>query len=119
MVQDFYIQEVRRLEHGEEGAAGEVFDGLLRQHLTACCETLRLPVTERLWRGWHSVLRVLEVPHAQCRVEQAQEVANEFDWLTGAERRRERDDLDPFSRCLLYTPPSPRDRQKSRMPSSA
>ena len=28
--------------------------------------------------------------------------------------------LDPYSRdCLLYTSPSPRDRQKSRMPSSA
>ena len=25
----------------------------------------------------------------------------------------------PFSACLLYTSPSPRDRQKSRMPSSA
>ena len=28
-------------------------------------------------------------------------------------------DLDPDSTCLLYTSPSPRDRQKSRMPSSA
>ena len=28
--------------------------------------------------------------------------------------------LDPrFGNCLLYTSPSPRDRQKSRMPSSA
>ena len=27
--------------------------------------------------------------------------------------------LDNFSNCLLYTSPSPRDRQKSRMPSSA
>ena len=27
-------------------------------------------------------------------------------------------DLDPWD-CLLYTSPSPRDRQKSRMPSSA
>ena len=27
--------------------------------------------------------------------------------------------LDEISRCLLYTSPSPRDRQKSRMPSSA
>ena len=27
--------------------------------------------------------------------------------------------LDAFSHCLLYTSPSPRDRQKSRMPSSA
>ena len=25
----------------------------------------------------------------------------------------------PYSSCLLYTSPSPRDRQKSRMPSSA
>ena len=28
-------------------------------------------------------------------------------------------DLDRFKTCLLYTSPSPRDRQKSRMPSSA
>ena len=28
-------------------------------------------------------------------------------------------DVFPFSICLLYTSPSPRDRQKSRMPSSA
>ena len=28
-------------------------------------------------------------------------------------------DLAPDSDCLLYTSPSPRDRQKSRMPSSA
>ena len=27
--------------------------------------------------------------------------------------------LDKFKDCLLYTSPSPRDRQKSRMPSSA
>ena len=28
-------------------------------------------------------------------------------------------DVDPNNICLLYTSPSPRDRQKSRMPSSA
>ena len=28
-------------------------------------------------------------------------------------------DPDAFGGCLLYTSPSPRDRQKSRMPSSA
>ena len=27
--------------------------------------------------------------------------------------------LAPLAHCLLYTSPSPRDRQKSRMPSSA
>ena len=30
-----------------------------------------------------------------------------------------RDVIEPDERCLLYTSPSPRDRQKSRMPSSA
>ena len=32
---------------------------------------------------------------------------------------RQRENLDVFGFCLLYTSPSPRDRQKSRMPSSA
>ena len=27
--------------------------------------------------------------------------------------------LDPYMRCLLYTSPSPRDTERSRMPSSA
>eukprot|EP00828_Plagiopyla_frontata_P049580 TRINITY_DN9937_c0_g1_i1.p1 TRINITY_DN9937_c0_g1~~TRINITY_DN9937_c0_g1_i1.p1 ORF type:complete len:176 (+),score=27.60 TRINITY_DN9937_c0_g1_i1:360-887(+) len=33
--------------------------------------------------------------------------------------RRENSRLDYYINCLLYTSPSPRDRQKSRMPSSA
>ena len=32
---------------------------------------------------------------------------------------KQREKLDSSSSCLLYTSPSPRDRQKSRMPSSA
>ena len=36
-----------------------------------------------------------------------------------AARRRGRRDATQRGRCLLYTSPSPRDRQKSRMPSSA
>jgi len=31
----------------------------------------------------------------------------------------DQDEIDLFGNCLLYTSPSPRDRQKSRMPSSA
>ena len=34
-------------------------------------------------------------------------------------RFQERDDFSHVTDCLLYTSPSPRDRQKSRMPSSA
>ena len=32
---------------------------------------------------------------------------------------RKNEDLEKLYSCLLYTSPSPRDRQKSRMPSSA
>src|SRR5665213_2221894 len=40
--------------------------------------------------------------------------------LAGAEVGRKLDvGLQPVIECLLYTSPSPRDRQKSRMPSSA
>ena len=39
--------------------------------------------------------------------------------LIGEELRKNKDDLGRLVSCLLYTSPSPRDRQKSRMPSSA
>ena len=42
---------------------------------------------------------------------------NEF-WV-GDQSTTDRDSLLLSLRCLLYTSPSPRDRQKSRMPSSA
>ena len=35
------------------------------------------------------------------------------------EESRTRDKVEDLFGCLLYTSPSPRDRQKSRMPSSA
>ena len=37
----------------------------------------------------------------------------------GMEHRDATDDQVTIDSCLLYTSPSPRDRQKSRMPSSA
>ena len=40
--------------------------------------------------------------------------------LSSGQRDREiEENIDEVERCLLYTSPSPRDRQKSRMPSSA
>ena len=45
-----------------------------------------------------------------------------IEWLKSGigESRKEPEDLeDALLACLLYTSPSPRDRQKSRMPSSA
>ena len=45
-----------------------------------------------------------------------------YDWLLKCKHRKllnESQLLDHIETCLLYTSPSPRDRQKSRMPSSA
>ena len=40
-------------------------------------------------------------------------------WTDGSICDAEILELEPILACLLYTSPSPRDRQKSRMPSSA
>ena len=37
----------------------------------------------------------------------------------GIDNEPNADQIDKLKACLLYTSPSPRDRQKSRMPSSA
>ena len=42
-----------------------------------------------------------------------------YDDDLGASALAQAADLAVFAHCLLYTSPSPRDRQKSRMPSSA
>ena len=39
--------------------------------------------------------------------------------LAAVDHQRARKEFDKYKDCLLYTSPSPRDRQKSRMPSSA
>ena len=49
-------------------------------------------------------------------------IASYAGWIGGADTRTlaPADLVDEWvDRCLLYTSPSPRDRQKSRMPSSA
>ena len=58
----------------------------------------------RVWEAMH-------VAHALSRSAEFDLVHNQLDWLPLA--------LDHFCHCLLYTSPSPRDRTRSRMPSSA
>ena len=41
------------------------------------------------------------------------------DQVKALKKKFPHDDEAPYKICLLYTSPSPRDRQKSRMPSSA
>ena len=51
---------------------------------------------------------------------QAWEYRNDYTFEMGQRRRAEAKAKAPhYKACLLYTSPSPRDRQKSRMPSSA
>ena len=40
-------------------------------------------------------------------------------WISFPDLHQKICDLDCFKDCLLYTSPSPRDRTRSRMPSSA
>ena len=40
-------------------------------------------------------------------------------WLTTTREHYDEFKMEKYPTCLLYTSPSPRDRQKSRMPSSA
>ena len=44
---------------------------------------------------------------------------NEIDLFSSERIHRNRKDQESFNSCLLYTSPSPRDRTRSRMPSSA
>ena len=46
-------------------------------------------------------------------------VVPDDDWDRSTKLAFEREMLGLYVSCLLYTSPSPRDRQKSRMPSSA
>ena len=67
------------------------------------------------------------IPHLLCPVvTDMKDATNALRWSVGEMERRYKlmsklgvRNLSGFNRCLLYTSPSPRDRQKSRMPSSA
>ena len=56
------------------------------------------------------------VDSLERRVDRRQELESE---LGSWDRQAQQLGLDRSTSCLLYTSPSPRDRQKSRMPSSA
>ena len=57
-----------------------------------------------------------ESPYDQIVIIRSVVPSRETGFLPGTKQEKE----DPYTKpCLLYTSPSPRDRQKSRMPSSA
>src|SRR5674476_306826 len=79
-----------------------------------------VPLARALVAGGIRMLEVtLRTPQALACIEAiAKEVPES---VVGAGTVRSRSDVQAATRagCLLYTSPSPRDRQKSRMPSSA
>ena len=60
---------------------------------------------------WH----FKDLPHPKTLKDSVKSVYGRLKTDTSVVKKK----IDPFESCLLYTSPSPRDRQKSRMPSSA
>ena len=65
-----------------------------------------------------------EIAIEETKTQPESRTARFAQWLMDRDAKREEKEsnlegLMKFNICLLYTSPSPRDRQKSRMPSSA
>ena len=65
------------------------------------------PVAPRI-----SIVNTIEAQHLRTYKEENPEL---YDMLNDAYKQN----LPPYTTCLLYTSPSPRDKRQSRMPSSA
>ena len=65
---------------------------------------------------WH--FAVVSDPEIKSRIREAAE-KEEQEFYGGKAPQAWLDALEQFGTCLLYTSPSPRDRTRSRMPSSA
>ena len=69
---------------------------------------------------WHDSGDVQDLDHLQKIYEVCRATPSKRHWMPTREAWiKDHLDRKPTNFCLLYTSPSPRDRQKSRMPSSA
>ena len=79
--------------------------------------TIRGITYDCLEQGWfrflqgHELITIPNIPNI--------DVDADMIVFTGGETNDNREQIERMLFCLLYTSPSPRDRQKSRMPSSA
>ena len=94
-----------RVPHCKGGKAGGVVEFV--DIYPTLCELCKVPVPEGQLQG-KSFVPILQ--DSEKRIKEYAFVQ----WQGGYNIVSER-----YSSCLLYTSPSPRDRQKSRMPSSA
>ena len=95
----FAETRLRRGIYGQRYDNGQRHDGKRIQKLKLLAEVIKGP--ETLWDA-PGMMRI-KIPFGGLNPEQLEALA----------------DLSEEYACLLYTSPSPRDRQKSRMPSSA
>ena len=90
-------------------------------------ECHKCPNREKVENGEFAQLAYSDTPCAKCHLNENSDLTMEFHVEmgdVGTQDPRLREQLASASgtsatSCLLYTSPSPRDRQKSRMPSSA
>ena len=66
-----------------------------------------------------SVLSALDIDHQSAVVSAHRTPERMYEFARNAEKKGTKVIIAGAGGCLLYTSPSPRDRQKSRMPSSA
>ena len=81
---------------------------LEKEHLTFSAATAHIPVVKTGEDGWFELKNIGEERMLMLRLDGASIKSNIINVLP-----------TKMKTCLLYTSPSPRDRQKSRMPSSA
>src|SRR5678810_911167 len=112
---------------GIEASGGLVIQYALRIHGDGARKADAFLHSPRELRG-HLAADAFEPDHAQLFIADLRDLLvglfgvladREPDVLRHRQRIEERSALKDHTNCLLYTSPSPRDRQKSRMPSSA
>eukprot|EP01017_Pseudomicrothorax_dubius_P020457 TRINITY_DN2231_c0_g1_i5.p1 TRINITY_DN2231_c0_g1~~TRINITY_DN2231_c0_g1_i5.p1 ORF type:complete len:206 (+),score=64.88 TRINITY_DN2231_c0_g1_i5:64-681(+) len=106
MVQQKQIEDMRQRLENSVFRGTEAFWGSKNGQLRLAAED-----SEKELRGLRDKLKQREEQLAETRIRETR--------MAERLRRVEEELLEMKKTCLLYTSPSPRDRQKSRMPSSA
>ena len=101
---------VKKVTNGEAGSALMRDLGLATKLLEATVKAVKIPVTLKMRTGWDDETR---------NAPKLARIAEDCGIQALAIHGRTRCQFYKGTACLLYTSPSPRDRTRSRMPSSA
>ena len=117
-VYDFILEELEEYKHAcETGDIVEVLDALCDiAYVSLGNGTMLHGLKNKIWPAYQEV-QGSNTSKACSSEEEAQATVEKRSKEQGEPCHYEK--VDQYYICLLYTSPSPRDRQKSRMPSSA